>query len=142
MKTLTLNFLFFVIFISFFTVEITNAQESTNLAMNFETSQESTNLGMNYETDKESTNLAMNYETDKESTKAVYSFAPNNKLSNEKIWDRVSEYRFECAFLKLAIEYHNNVYFLSEMEGEKRLLARDIQFTTIVEEIANLTLNN
>ena len=66
----------------------------------------------------------------------VYTFNPPRKLMNEEIWTRVSNTRFECNFLRLAIEYQDFEYVLYEMDGLKRELSRARDYNTLGEEIA------
>lgn len=68
------------------------------------------------------------------------SFVPDSKLLNQEVWSRVCEYRFECKVLRLAVEWENHEYNLLEMDGGKRLLARDKKFSNISKVITNLTL--
>lgn len=73
---------------------------------------------------------------------ATYSFVPVKKLQNREIWQRVSEYRFECGFLRLAIEWDNGEYVLLEMDGGKRELQRDRSYKVSTKMILKLTLNS
>jgi len=73
--------------------------------------------------------------------KSAYSFVPVKKLQNSELWQRVSEYRFECVFLRLAVEWDNFEYVLLEMDGRKRVLARDRNYAVITQMIIKLTLN-
>ena len=74
------------------------------------------------------------------SKKAVHnnanSFSPPIKLLNKEIWHRVSPTRFECEYLRLAVEYQDFEYVLYEMDGEKRELSRAREYSTIGKEIA------
>jgi len=70
------------------------------------------------------------------------SFTPPKKLLNNDIWIRVSDTRFECVFLRLAVEYQNFEFVLYEMDGQKRELSRAIKYSTISSEIANNTLRS
>ena len=67
---------------------------------------------------------------------AMYSFIPPLKLLNKEIWTRVADTRFECNFLRLAVEYQNNEYVLFEMDGNKLELSRASEYKTIGDEIA------
>ena len=69
-----------------------------------------------------------------------YSFIPHPKLLNKEIWNRVSEFRFECDFLRLAVEFKEHSYVLVEIDGEKRELARSIDYRVISQNIIYLTL--
>ena len=71
-----------------------------------------------------------------------YSFKPSEKLLNEEIWTRVSNTRFECNFLRLAVEYQDFEYVLYEMDGPKRELSRAPDYKTIATEIAMNTVRN
>lgn len=73
---------------------------------------------------------------------ANYSLVVNRKLVNSDIWQRVSNNRFECKFLRLAVEIRNNQYFLIEMDGDKLVLAHDFDYNNIRNEIEKLTLNS
>ena len=70
----------------------------------------------------------------------VEAFQPHVKLLNTSIWNRVSANRFECDFLRLAVELRNHEYWLLEMDGQKRLLARHEQYAVISHVIVHLTL--
>lgn len=70
----------------------------------------------------------------------IEAFQPDVKLLNTEIWNRVTAYRFECEFLRLAVELKNNEYWLLEMDGNKRLLARHEHYWFISRVIVNLTL--
>ncbi len=48
----------------------------------------------------------------------------------------MSNIRFECDFLRLAVEYQNFEYVLFEMDEPKRELSRARSYNTIGEEIA------
>lgn len=76
-----------------------------------------------------------------ESTTKVV-FTPNEKLLIPEIWNRVSEYRFECEFLRLAVEYKDHEYYLIEMDGNQRVLAQDVHYSVISDRIIQLTLKN
>lgn len=82
----------------------------------------------------DSTNTTSNVNND------IEAFRPNEKLLNKQIWQRVAANRFECKFLRLAVELKNNEYLLLEMDGNKRLLARHEQYSIISGYIVNLTL--
>lgn len=66
----------------------------------------------------------------------MYSFIPPVKLLNKEIWNRVADTRFECDFLRLAVEYQNNEFVLYEMDGNKLELSRASEYKTIGDEIA------
>ncbi|WP_242093915.1 hypothetical protein [Aestuariivivens sediminicola] len=72
----------------------------------------------------------------KQGQQEFYSFKPSKKLLNEEIWTRVSNTRFECNFLRLAVEYQDYEYVLYEMDEPKRELSRAPDYKTIGEEIA------
>ena len=72
----------------------------------------------------------------------IEAFSPNRKLLNTELWKRVTVNRFECGFLRLAVELKNNEYVLIEMDGNKRLLAKDERYSVISNAIARLTLNS
>jgi len=72
----------------------------------------------------------------KNEVKQAYSFLPPAKLLNKEIWTRVSNTRFECNYLRLAVEYQNFEYILLEMDGEKRELTRAPKYKIIGEKIA------
>ena len=69
-------------------------------------------------------------------------FVPHPRLLNTRLWKRVSEYRFECEYLRLAVEFNNHTYVLIEMDGDKRILARSIDYIIISNKIKELTLRN
>ena len=69
------------------------------------------------------------------------TFVPHPRLLQEHRWTRVSTYRFECPFLRLAVEFKDHTYVLMEMDGEKRVLARSINYEMITRKIMELTLN-
>ena len=78
---------------------------------------------------------------DNESSKLLtieeaYTFVPPKKLLNKEIWTRVSNTRFECNFLRLAVEYLDFEYVLFEMDDLKRELSRAREYHIIGEEIA------
>ena len=66
----------------------------------------------------------------------AHSFVPPTKLLNTEIWTRVSNARFECNFLRLAVEYQNFEFILFEMDGAKRELSRAPEYRILGEEIA------
>ena len=72
----------------------------------------------------------------------IEAFIPDTKLLNTSIWNRVTANRFECKFLRLAVELRNNEYWLLEMDGLKCLLARDKNYTVISHVITQLTLRS
>jgi hypothetical protein len=67
-------------------------------------------------------------------------FVPDSKLLVSDIWTRVSTYRFESSFLRLAVEWKNNEYQLLEIDGNKRLLARSKDYHHLKKIIIDLTL--
>ena len=69
------------------------------------------------------------------------SFVPHSNLLNNDLWKRVSEFRFECEYLRLAVEFRDHSYLLLEMDGEKRILAKSINYNVISGKIIELTLN-
>lgn len=72
----------------------------------------------------------------------VEEFLPNTKLLNKSIWHRVTANRFECEYLRLAVELRNKEYWLLEMDGKKRLLARHEKYSIISHVISKLTLRS
>lgn len=70
------------------------------------------------------------------------NFVPHPRLLQEHRWTRVSTYRFECPFLRLAVEFKDHNYVLMEMDGEKRVLAKNINYEIITRKIMELTLNS
>ena len=76
---------------------------------------------------------------DSEHLEAV--FVPHPRLLDTERWTRVSTYRFECEFLRLAVEFRDHSYILLEMDGEHRVLARSIDYNKISQRIIELTLN-
>ena len=71
----------------------------------------------------------------------AYSFIPPIKLLNKEIWSRVADTRFECNFLRLAVEYKNNEYVLYQMDGNKLELSRASDYKIIGDEIAMNTFS-
>lgn len=71
----------------------------------------------------------------------AYSFIPPTKLLNKEIWSRVANTRFECNFLRLAVEYQNSEYILYQMDGNKLELSRASEYKIIGEEIAMNTFS-
>ena len=69
------------------------------------------------------------------------TFIPHPRLMDRDRWTRVSTYRFECHFLRLAVEFKDHSYVLMEMDGQKRILARSINYNEISQKIIELTLN-
>ena len=69
------------------------------------------------------------------------TFVPHPRLLDEERWNRVSENRFECEFLRLAVEFRDHNYVLMEMDGEQRELAKSINYELIKNKIVELTLN-
>ena len=67
-------------------------------------------------------------------------FIPHLKLAQKMLWERVSMYRFECAYLRLAVEWQEKEYVLLEMDGEKKELTRSKDFKDIQLVITKLTL--
>lgn len=78
--------------------------------------------------------------TKKIKTKMRKRFKPDRKLTNKNIWYRISLYRFECGFLRLAVEWQDKEYVLYEMDGAKRELARSKDYSDIEKVIVKLTL--
>ena len=74
--------------------------------------------------------------SEKAVVKDAYTFTPPIKLLNKELWNRVSNIRFECNFLRLAVEYQDFEYVLFEMDGLKRELSRAREYRIIGEEIA------
>ena len=70
------------------------------------------------------------------------AFTPPSKLLNKDIWERVSHTRFECHFLRLAVEYQDVEYVLYEMDEPKRELSRASDYRTIAKEIAINTIRD
>ena len=70
----------------------------------------------------------------------IEAFQPDVKLLNTSLWNRVTANRFECEFLRLAVELRNSEYWLLEMDGHKCLLARDKNYLVISQVITHLTL--
>jgi len=77
-----------------------------------------------------------------ELTDTIYNFTPHRKLKSKEIWSRVSELRFECSFLRLAVEWRDFEYVLIEMDGDKRELARNRNYEIISKVIVKLTLRS
>jgi len=80
---------------------------------------------------------------------SVKEFVPNvytrdwpRKLKNQRIWKHVAENRFECPFLKLAVEWDGVNYHLIETEGGKRILCTNYKYSMISSKIVELTLNS
>lgn len=71
----------------------------------------------------------------------VQEFQPDQKLLDARIWNRVSPNRFECSFLRLAVELRDFKYHLIEMDGNKRNLISSMNYKDISNAIVNLTLN-
>jgi hypothetical protein len=67
-------------------------------------------------------------------------FTPNDDLQNKTIWKRVALHRFECNYLKLAIEFDDPDYVLYAMNGPKEALFQSVDFALIRQKITNLTL--
>ena len=67
-------------------------------------------------------------------------FIPHLKLAQKMLWERVSMYSFECAYLRLAVEWQEKEYVLLEMDGEKKELTRSKDFKDIQLVITKLTL--
>ena len=90
---------------------------------------------------QESPEQIKNFKNTKSNRKhTLEAFSPDKRLLNEEIWQRVSVNRFECDFLRLAVELSGNEYLLYEMDGNKRLLIRHEQYSMISKAIAKLTL--
>ena len=71
-----------------------------------------------------------------------YTFVPSKELLNSEIWTRVSNTRFECNFLRLAVEYQDFEYVLYEMDEPKRELSRAPEYHIIRNEITLNTLRS
>lgn len=67
-------------------------------------------------------------------------FSPHSKLAQKRLWKRVSMYRFECAYLRLAVEWQEKKYVLVEMDGGKKELAWSADYKDIQLVITRLTL--
>jgi hypothetical protein len=65
----------------------------------------------------------------------IEAFSPDKRLLNEDIWQRVSVNRFECKLLRLAVELGNDEYLLMEMDGNKRLLFKHKQYSSVSKAI-------
>jgi len=83
------------------------------------------------------------------STSSTKEFVPNvytrdwpRKLKNQRIWKHVAENRFECPFLKLAVEWDGVKYQLIETEEEGRILFANSDYSLISNKIVELTLNS
>ena len=72
----------------------------------------------------------------------AYTFVPSKELLNKGIWNRVSNTRFECNFLRLAVEYQDFEYVLYEMDEPKRELSRASKYHIIANEIVTNTLRS
>lgn len=80
---------------------------------------------------------------------SIKEFVPNiytrdwpRKLKNQSIWRHVAENRFECPFLKLAVEWDGVNYHLIETEGGKRIMCTNSNYSSISSKIVELTLNS
>lgn len=71
-----------------------------------------------------------------------FVFVPHPYLLNKSLWKRVSDYRFECEYLRLAVEFKDHTYVLIEMDGDNRILARSIYYERISNKITELTLRS
>ena len=69
-----------------------------------------------------------------------FLFEPDRKLLNQDIWTRICVYRFESAFLRLVVVWNGREYLLKEMDGEKRILAKNKKYPKISQTIIQLTL--
>ncbi len=74
-------------------------------------------------------------------TQEIQQFQPDRKLLNAELWTRVSPNRFECRFLRLAVELRGYQYHLVEMDGNKRILISSSDYKVITNAILKLTLN-
>ena len=72
----------------------------------------------------------------------IQEFEPHRRLLDSYRWKRVSPNRFECSFLRLAVELKNFNYYLIEMDGDKRVLFVDKDYGIISQKIINLTLRS
>ncbi|MCK5442801.1 MAG: hypothetical protein KAJ23_13000 [Maribacter sp.] len=93
-----------------------------------------------YTTSSFSQNLKQTKSSKKNAVNQEYTFVPPKKLQNKEIWTRVSNTRFECNFLRLAVEYKNFEFILYEMDGEKRELSRASKYSILSKEIAMNTV--
>ena len=75
-------------------------------------------------------------------SKEIEAFQPDVRLLNTSIWNRVTANRFECDFLRLAVELRTNEYWLLEMDNQKRLLAHHENYAVISQVITRLTLRS
>jgi len=72
----------------------------------------------------------------------VQEFEPHKSLLDSERWKRVSPNRFECSFLRLAVELENFKYHLIEMDGGKRTLIQHENYRIITKAIMKLTLRS
>ena len=72
----------------------------------------------------------------------AYTFVPPIKLLNTDLWTRVSNTRFECHFLRLAVEYQGFEFVLYEIDEPKRELSRAAEYHIIAQEIALNTVRS
>lgn len=72
----------------------------------------------------------------------VEAFAPARPLLNKQLWNRVTVNRFECPFLRLAVELKDMHYILMEMDGDKRIIIKNPHYDVITKAIMKLTLNS
>ncbi len=71
----------------------------------------------------------------------ILEFQPVKNLFDESRWTRVSANRFECRFLRLAVELKDFQYHLIQMDGDKKTLISHESYKVITKVIINLTLN-
>ena len=72
----------------------------------------------------------------------IQEFEPHRKLLDSERWKRVSPNRFECSFLRLAVELKNFKYYLIEMDGKKKTLIAHKNYGIISKAIIQLTLRS
>jgi len=70
----------------------------------------------------------------------VYGYSHHPKLGNTELWHRASETRYECIYLRLAVEADGNVFKLIEMDPDYRILKESWNYSVISQEIIRLTL--
>ena len=71
-----------------------------------------------------------------------YSGSPSPELTSSDLWKKVSDNRYECDFLKLAIEWYGGDYLLVEMEGDERIIAKSRDYSKIQDLVVRLTLKD
>lgn len=75
-----------------------------------------------------------------QNTIVVQEFEPDRSLLDTFRWTRVTPNRYECSFLRLAVELKDFKYFLIEMDGNKRVLISSESYSIIRQAIMKLTL--